>query len=52
MLAQARPQVPGTDRDHQDADQAADQDIGQPGLDPGTDMGAGPPRPFSADRLF
>jgi hypothetical protein len=28
MLAQARPQVPDTDRDHQHADQAADQDIG------------------------
>src|ERR1700722_4215015 len=39
--AQARPQVAGTDRDHQDADQAADQDVGQAGLDPGTGIGAG-----------
>jgi hypothetical protein len=38
--AQARPQVPGTDRDDQDADQAADQDVGHAGLDAGSGVGA------------
>src|SRR5580704_10499098 len=41
--AQARPQVAGTDRDYQDADQAADQDVGQAGLDPGTGISASQP---------
>jgi hypothetical protein len=39
--AQARPQVAGADGDHQDADQAADQGIGQMGLKAGTGVGTG-----------
>ena len=40
-LAQAGPQVAGADGDHQDADQAADQIIGQPGLNAGTGIATG-----------
>ena len=38
--AQAGPQVPGADRDDQDADQAADQGVGHAGLDPGSGVAA------------
>jgi hypothetical protein len=47
VSAQAGPQVPGADGDHQDANQAADQRIGQMRLDTGTGIGtpARPPAP-------
>jgi hypothetical protein len=37
---QGQPQVPATNSDHQNADHAADQEIGQAGLDPGAGIAA------------